>query len=405
MAKLTFRRIADPGAEDSYYLEPKGRFMAYDGETNVGFINFLRYPRDLSLHLDYLMVRPEYRGRGVGEVILRKFREWLHRNASYVKYAASEVTSQKSLHLMNKVFGPPLYMSNGVRLVTLDEAMRALPASMETNEHGGLDAEGHIDVVHWIGVGRAPKDHPWVERAAGGASGTARRGHARGRAGRSSGRVYPSERSPSFIASLPAERRALAERFLRVLSGRPHWARFHEYLAEAPVGEIQADVAEREAAHARRGEQAKADAREEAQRRRKFRGAVEVEVDPKDRRKQRLSGQDVWLYHGTSSKLLSKIRKEGLCPDPPRRAAPDTSSGYVYLTVRAGSAMDRGGDAVFYARQAVGVFGGEPVVLRVRVPWDALDRDEDDSDLRTYHYQYRFAGCIRPEQIAEVLKV
>ena len=89
---------------------------------------------------------------------------------------------------------------------------------------------------------------------------------------------------------------------------------------------------------------AKADAREEAARRRKFRGAVEVEVDPKDRRKQRLSGQDVWLYHGTSSKLLPKIRKEGLCPDPPRRAAPDTSSGYVYLTVRAGSAMDRGGD-------------------------------------------------------------
>ena len=185
-----------------------GRFMAYDGQTNAGFINFLRYPRDLSLHLDYLMVRPEYRGRGVGEVILRKFREWLHRNYAWVKYAASEVTSQKSLHLMNKVFGPPLYMSNGVRLVTLDEAMRALPASMETNEHGGLDAEGHIDVVHWIGVGRAPKDHPWVERAAGGASGTARRGHARGRAGRSSGRVYPSERSPAFIASLPAERRA-----------------------------------------------------------------------------------------------------------------------------------------------------------------------------------------------------
>jgi GNAT superfamily N-acetyltransferase len=175
MTKLTFRRVADPGAEDSYYLEPKGRFMAYDGETNVGFINFLRYPRDLSLHLDYLMVRPEYRGRGVGEVILRKFREWLHRNYAWVKYAASEVTSQKSLHLMNKVFGPPLYMSNGIRLVTLDEAMRALPASMETNEHGGLDAEGHIDVVHWIGVGRAPKDHPWVERAAGGASGTTRR--------------------------------------------------------------------------------------------------------------------------------------------------------------------------------------------------------------------------------------
>ena len=229
--------------------------------------------------------------------------------------------------------------------------------------------------------------------------------------GRSSGRSggaatkYPSERSPSFIASLPAERRALAERFSRVLSGRPHWVRFHEYLAEAPVGEIQADVAEREAAHARRGEQAKADAREEAQRRRKFRGAVEVEVDPKDRRKQRLSGQDVWLYHGTSSKLLPKIRREGLCPDPPRRAAPDTSSGYVYLTVRAGNAMARGGDAVFYARQAVGVFGGEPVVLRVRVPWDALDRDEDDSDIGTYHYQYRFAGCIRPEQIAEVLKV
>ena len=115
-----------------------------------------------------------------------------------------------------------------------------------------------------------------------------------------------------------------------------------------------------------------------------------TEVDPYtsiQEQERRYAGRDVWLYHGTTTALLPTIRRFGLQPDVEERTYAEGTPGYVYLTaLYDGSGK---GDASFYARAAAGHFGGDPVVLRVIVPFDELDRDEDDSDLVGYRYQYR----------------
>lgn len=126
------------------------------------------------------------------------------------------------------------------------------------------------------------------------------------------------------------------------------------------------------------------------------------EVDPYQSFRQldrRLEGKRVWLYHGTSTALLPAILEDGLSHEktPLDR---ETTRGFVYLTAM--PANDGRGDAIFYARRAAGRFGGEPVVLRVIVPWDDLYLDEDDVDIATGRYQFRYAGAIPPEWIREV---
>lgn len=115
-----------------------------------------------------------------------------------------------------------------------------------------------------------------------------------------------------------------------------------------------------------------------------------TEVDPYisiQEQERRYAGRDVWLYHGTSTALLPTIRRFGLQPDVEERTFAEGTPGYVYLTaLYDGSGK---GDASFYARAAAGHFGGYPVVLRVIVPFDELEPDEDDADLVVYSYQYR----------------
>lgn len=220
------------------------------------------------------------------------------------------------------------------------------------------------------------------------------------RRGRSAGNVYPSERSPSFERALPADRRALLERGEAVPKspyvGRRLWRVFYEFMATAPLVEIEAYVTqvEREAAERKRvrAEEARRQRRED----RRYAGAVRLAFDPDDRRKQKLAGELVWLYHGTSSKLLPKIRREGLCPSPPKASFASTTPGYVYLTAHR---------AQYYAWHASGQFGGRPIVLRVRVPWDDLEPDDDDSDLAIGRDQYRYPSCIPAHDIVEVISV
>ena len=63
--------------------------------------------------------------------------------------------------------------------------------------------------------------------------------------------TYPSTRSLEFEATLPPERRELVRRWLPG-HHRPLWSRFYEFVATAPLAEIEEEVARWEAELAKR---------------------------------------------------------------------------------------------------------------------------------------------------------
>lgn len=202
---------------------------------------------------------------------------------------------------------------------------------------------------------------------------------------------------------LAPEARQLVEEWVAAMSaagvGRVRWSVAYEALESGDpevydelrgaIASLRKRAADRARWDAEEAEQAAWDAQAE-------------EVDPYRSARQldrRLAGKHVWLYHGTSTALLPRILDEGLSHEqtPIDR---DTTPGFVYLTAL--PANSGRGDAIFYAQRAAGWFGGEPVVLRVIVPWDDLSFDEDDADISTGRYQFRYAGTIPPEWIREV---
>lgn len=100
--------------------------------------------------------------------------------------------------------------------------------------------------------------------------------------------------------------------------------------------------------------------------------------------KRAARGKLVWLYHGTSSNLLASIRQHGLRIGD-AKVDPTETPG-VYLTALPGRGDHNG--AYFYARRAASALGGEPVVLRVLVPFDELAPDRDDEDISTGNWQF-----------------
>ena len=134
--------------------------------------------------------------------------------------------------------------------------------------------------------------------------------------------------------------------------------------------------------------------------------AVDVqEVGPRGR-----WGKDVWMYHGTSSRFLPSILRGGILPGVSARrprakatgvrsndAGPRGPAGaqpHVFLTSMFKYAKD-------YAETAARTHGGDPVVLRVIVPWDDLSPDPDDADLKSGARQWVISG-VSPAQIYEV---
>lgn len=107
-----------------------------------------------------------------------------------------------------------------------------------------------------------------------------------------------------------------------------------------------------------------------------------------------LRGCDVWLYHGTSSVFLPGILETGLLTEPPQASHDNTTRGYVYLADYE--------QALRYARSSAARFGGEPVVLRVLVPWDELEPDEDDADIPSGRRQFQVPRTVSPYEIYQV---
>jgi len=84
------------------------------------------------------------------------------------------------------------------------------------------------------------------------------------------------------------------------------------------------------------------------------------------------------MYHGTSSKLVPSILKNGLLARPPKKTydvdtygAETASMGGVYVA-------DDPGFALEIAREAVGIHGGDPALVTVQYVKGSGDADEDD---------------------------
>jgi len=128
-------------------------------------------------------------------------------------------------------------------------------------------------------------------------------------------------------------------------------------------------------------------------------------VDPSGKKLSELRGKKVWLYHGTTSSLLSDIRSKGLQParehgkqsNVGATAMTAASPDHVFLT----SEHSGPGSAQWYADHAATKHGGSPVIIRVLVDGDTLSYDPDDVDLKSGRTQYVVDG-VSPEQIKEV---
>ena len=117
----------------------------------------------------------------------------------------------------------------------------------------------------------------------------------------------------------------------------------------------------------------------------------------------RWSGRLVWLNHGTTTKRLKAILREGIRPDLPARRRAETKPGRTFLTANAGGDLRSGQapGAGMYAQRVAELWGGDPVVLRVIVPWSVLTPDSDDADLACASYQWETDTLISPAQIME----
>lgn len=196
----------------------------------------------------------------------------------------------------------------------------------------------------------------------------------------------PTGRDPELEQQLSKRHQQLLDRYERAYyaagrAGRIRWKGVYELLATDPTAEpeLVATIHELEQA-APKAERVRRERREQE---RYEKQALELEAWPRDLR--RYLGRDVWLYHGTSSAILPIVLEYGLQPEDVEQAEPEATSGYVYLTARpVGPAS-----AETYANRAAAVFGGDPVILRVIVPFDELEPDEDDADIASGSYQFR----------------
>lgn len=150
-AGLQFDDAAVDPRDDSYR-----KFRALQAGEEVGFITYtleFRYRRDdWSVHIEMLHVRPEHRGRGVGQKLLLAFRTHVRRTWRFVKQITGEPTSIGAFDVVDRAYGDPIYVSNGVQLFeTPEERAEAkrtyLPARSPEDASGRIVTEQALDVA------------------------------------------------------------------------------------------------------------------------------------------------------------------------------------------------------------------------------------------------------------------
>lgn len=217
-------------------------------------------------------------------------------------------------------------------------------------------------------------------------------------------------RDLAYEATLPAEAQRVLSEFAaarRGMAGHVKWENIYTYLSVG--GEYAQTLAElRDATREHLAKAKRIRAGERRLQRERAWDAQAVLLDPDSPMGKQTRGlQDtdlVWMCHGTSSKFWPAIRRDGLVPTEAshRRTWKGTTPstlGYVYLT----AACNQGGrgDARFYAQIAAGTWGGDPIALRLVVPWGWLEPDDDDADLATGRVQFRTAHRIQPDLLRE----
>lgn len=106
-------------------------------------------------------------------------------------------------------------------------------------------------------------------------------------------------------------------------------------------------------------------------------------------------GKNVVLYHGTTSKFLPAIYKNGIVAD--RNLVEHQPTNAVFLTAQRDGVVS----AVSYAARAVHKYGGKPTILTVVVPFDDLELDGDDADIASGDFQFQ-TDRVEPDQIVAV---
>lgn len=123
--------------------------------------------------------------------------------------------------------------------------------------------------------------------------------------------------------------------------------------------------------------------------------AFEVSPRPASGWRGKYTNSLVWLYHGTTDRVLHEIMSNGLRVDA-KAAWENTTKGYIYLTRCAYTARNT------YAKKAASMMGGDPAVLKLILLWNDLLPDRDDRDLGCGKDQFRLKGSIPSRLIFEV---
>jgi hypothetical protein len=118
---------------------------AHDDDGNeIAELSFHKwFQRPDTTELSSLRVRSGNQKRGIGTAVLRKWKTWAMRNMR-LKYVYANTVSQASLKAMVKVFGQPVFLSDGIRLFSLKEALSKLPEKYEFkgSDYGEIQASG-----------------------------------------------------------------------------------------------------------------------------------------------------------------------------------------------------------------------------------------------------------------------
>lgn len=103
------------------------------------------------------------------------------------------------------------------------------------------------------------------------------------------------------------------------------------------------------------------------------------------------------LYHGTSSKVLESIARQGLLMDPAKKVFDWCASG-VYVT-------DLVKEASYWADRAVQKHGGTPVVIEVEPHpgWLGSMEEDDGMEYDDHHWRIRSNVPLAPDTIVRVL--
>jgi len=101
----------------------------YSGKNEIGMASVYkdRYGSDNAMNLSVFIIYQKYRGTGFGYPALAAVKQFMLKIDPSSKFVMAEPMSQKILHLNERVFGKPIYISDDIRKYSLEDAYKLLP--------------------------------------------------------------------------------------------------------------------------------------------------------------------------------------------------------------------------------------------------------------------------------------